>query len=226
MLDEAARRSGQGAAARGGSVPPGSIPLNLWPLLARHGRDFVEHAFLELTSSKPAPHALDHYLQALTDGRATKIRILGEIRYGAEGRAEGRTVPGLRRRFLLQRAYDIPVLGRLLRIAATLPRLPRLLRDLQRLEQGDADSRERIAGLEKRLIAADRAAQGRARTAEAELARLGLRVRETGSLGVQVTALRTELQQHALRGEGLEARLDALIDRMARCEARAGRAGD
>ena len=133
-------------------------PVTLARLLERHGAGFVVGAYADLLGRTPDPDALDYYRVALMDGRLSKAAILGMIRYSPEGRRRGESVPGLRRRFLLQRAYRVPVLGRVLRAAVAVVSLPRLLRDLQRLEQQNALIQERITRLERALASAGAAA--------------------------------------------------------------------
>ena len=122
-------------------------------LLERDGAEFVRHAFVELLGRKPDPGALAHYGEELRSGRLTKAAILGAIRYSSEGRTIGKIVPGLRRRFLLQRSYELPLVGRLLRLAVSVAALPRALRDLQRLEQMAHADRTRLDRLERALAA-------------------------------------------------------------------------
>lgn len=126
-------------------------PVTLARLLERHGTDFVVGAYADLLGRLPEPDSLEYYRVALLDGRLSKVAILGMIRSSPEGRRRGESVPGLRRRFLLQRAYRVPVLGRALRTAVAVLALPRLLRDLQRLEQQNALTQDRIARLERAL---------------------------------------------------------------------------
>lgn len=133
-------------------------PVTLARLLERHGAEFVVGAYTDLLGRTPDPDALDYYRAALMDGRLSKAAILGMIRYSPEGRRRGEPVPGLRRRFVLQRAYRVPVLGRVLRAAVAVLALPRLLRDMQRLEQQNALLHDRVARLERSLASAGAAA--------------------------------------------------------------------
>ena len=117
-------------------------------------------AYTDLLGRLPEPDSLEYYRLALLDGRLSKTAILGMIRSSPEGRRRGEPVPGLRRRFLLQRAYRVPVLGRALRTAVAVLALPRLLRDLQRLEQQNALTQERLARLERALASPGTAGGG------------------------------------------------------------------
>lgn len=130
-------------------APPGPVPLAR--LLERNGTGFIEGAYADLLGRDPDRDALDHYRDELVSGRLPKVAILGTLRYSPEGRRRGRSVPGLRRRVLWQRAYGVPVFGRVLRTAAAVAALPRLVRDLQRLEQQVLQDQERIERLERAL---------------------------------------------------------------------------
>lgn len=149
------------------------LPVSYAALLERNGNEFVRHAYAELLGREPDPGALAHYGDGLRGGRMTKAAILGAIRYSSEGRTIGKIVPGLRRRYLLQRSYGLPLLGRLLRIARSVMALPRVMRDLQRLEQmADAD-RARLDRLERALAASGPQLGVRVALAEVRLADLG-----------------------------------------------------
>lgn len=139
--------------------PPPAPPLPLGPvplarLLERDGTGFVVGAYADLLGRDPDRDALAHYRDELVSGRLPKVAILGVLRHSPEGRRRGRPVPGLRRRVLLQRAYGVPVFGRVLRTAAAVVALPRLMRDLQRLEQQSLQDRERVERLERALASA------------------------------------------------------------------------
>ena len=119
----------------------------------------------------------------------SKAAILGAIRYSSEGRTIGKIVPGLRRRFLLQRSYELPLVGRLLRLAVSVAALPRALRDLQRLEQMAHADRTRLDRLERALAAGPQ-------------------------LGVRVALAEVRLQDLASTGDSTGERLAALERRL------------
>ncbi len=123
-----------------------SAPLDLGPLMARQGDDFVRGVYQELLGREPDARA-SYYTDALREGRLSKLEILGGVRFSDEGKAVGREVRGLKRRFLLSRAYRLPVVGRLARIGTAVAGLPATLRHLQRLEQAFAAEAARVASL-------------------------------------------------------------------------------
>jgi O-antigen chain-terminating methyltransferase len=147
-----------------------TVPLDPGSLMAWQGADFVRRAYLELLGREPDERA-SFYAEALADGRLSKLEILGGIRFTDEGKAVGREVRGLKPRFLVSRAGRLPVVGRLVRIAAAVAGMPSTLRHLQRLEQsfvasatrqdaegraraeGEGEIRARVATLERALAA-------------------------------------------------------------------------
>lgn len=142
-----------GAAADPARATDTRTPVSYSALLERDGEAFVQHAFVELLGRKPDQDALTHYSDGLRSGRLTKAAILGVIRYSSEGRTIGKIVPGLQRRYLLQRSYGLPLVGRLLRVAGSILALPRMMRDFQRLEQMAHADRVRLDRLERALAA-------------------------------------------------------------------------
>lgn len=161
-----------------------STPLDLGPLMARQGADFVRHVYLELLGREPDDHA-SFYAAALQEGRLSKLEILGGVRFSDEGKAAGRAVPGLKPRFLITRAYRVPVLGRALRIGTAAAGLPATLRHLQRMEQAFSAAEARMAGLaaasgEERRARMDGEAEAAARANKMERALTAL-VSETAS---------------------------------------------
>ncbi|MDQ2802378.1 MAG: methyltransferase domain-containing protein [Pseudomonadota bacterium] len=130
-----------------------SAPLDLWPLFARNGADFVRHVHQELLRREADQKTVEELTAGLLDGRLAKIEILGRLRFSPEGRRVGRRVPSLRWRFFLSRAYRLPVVGRLARIATALARMPRLLREMQRLEQSTHQQAATLDRLQASAIA-------------------------------------------------------------------------
>lgn len=174
------------AAGSAGTSLVAAVPVGLWGLLERNGADFVRNAFVELLGRKPDDGALEFYRAALMSGRMTKVQILGLVRYSSEGRMIGKIVPGLRRRFLLQRSYRLPLLGRVLRVLTSIIALPRVMRDLQRLEQMAHADHERLDRLERAAAAAG--PQLAVRVGQAEV-RLG----DLGTVEQRITALEQRL---------------------------------
>ncbi|MFN3235524.1 MAG: methyltransferase domain-containing protein [Pseudomonadales bacterium] len=113
-----------------------------------HGEAFVRSAYLEILGREPDAEGLAFYTQRLELGNLSKIEIIGRLRYSAEGRKQAVTVPGLLPRFLMRSAIRVPYIGFLVALPFNLFRIPRLIRNLQSLEQAVARSGSE---LEKRL---------------------------------------------------------------------------
>ena len=127
------RQPSGAAESEAAATPSVSGPaLDLSDMAALDDQAFLDRAYHAILRRPPDEAGNRHYLSALTSGES-RIRILGELRYGVEGRAVGCTVPGLRRRFLVHRLYRLPILGRLIRTATALVALPGLMRDVVRL---------------------------------------------------------------------------------------------
>jgi SAM-dependent methyltransferase len=181
MLDEAALVTTDPEAAPARSSLVTHRPLNLWSLYAWHGPDFIRHVHLELLGREPEQGELAKLSSALADGRLTEIEIIGQVRLSPEGRAAGRSVPTLRLRFLLARFYRLPVIGRVARIITALGRMPRLLTQMQRVEQGMHQQTTRLDRLDASAPAASAALQ-----------RLGDSV---AGLGARVSAMNQRLSE-------------------------------
>ena len=124
----------------GGPVPdhpapartPSATPLDMAAMMGLDDRPFVERAYAELLGRRGDEPGVRHFVSALGRGHS-RIMVLGELRYGKEGRGQARPVPGLARRFLLHRLYRLPLLGRVLRILTGIAALPGMMRDMTNL---------------------------------------------------------------------------------------------
>lgn len=151
---EASRARTPGADAGDGARPPdlSRAPVQL-PRMARvaapleprdtyaldeflryHDEDFIRNAYRGALHREPDMVGGAAYVAQLRSGEASKMEILGRLRYSPEGRRVGVTVHGLGPAFALRLARRIPVLGRFLGIAQYLVRLPNVVRAHERLE--------------------------------------------------------------------------------------------
>jgi hypothetical protein len=96
-----------------------------------HDAEFVDAAYLGLLGRLPDPAGNAHHLDLLRSGKVSQTRLLGELRYSAEGREHNVRVRGLRQAFVMQRFYRVPILGYALGWFAALLRLPMAARDFQ-----------------------------------------------------------------------------------------------
>jgi SAM-dependent methyltransferase len=104
-------------------------------IVALDGEAFVAEAYRRLLGRAPNGDERATMLDALLRGEP-KAWILGGLRYGAEGRAAGVTVgDAFRRRYLAQRMFRWPGIGRLAERAAAVWRLPASLRCFRAMEQ-------------------------------------------------------------------------------------------
>ncbi len=129
----------------------GGRAVVLWTLMEPNGAEFVSLVYEELLGRAADTAALAHYEAGLKQGGIAKIDIIAAIRYSPEGRKISRKVPGLLPRTLLRRSYQIPLLGKLARLAVSILRLPRLANELQSATRRLADVQDRLDRLERRL---------------------------------------------------------------------------
>jgi 2-polyprenyl-3-methyl-5-hydroxy-6-metoxy-1,4-benzoquinol methylase len=186
--------------------PPGPADINA--LMGLDDRGFIEQAYATLLGRTPDEVGLAHYLARLGSG-ATRIMVLGELRYGPEGRQVGTPAPGLRGRFLLHRLYRVRLFGRLLRIMSAIVALPGLMRDVSRLSVELRAMGALRAQTEQDLAAALQEMRNRAEGAEAALRR---EAQTRASLGHFLVARLEELE-NAVPEEKWEEPLLALADR-------------
>jgi SAM-dependent methyltransferase len=161
-------------AVQPGPLPaaPQAGPLPLPALLALDGAAFIDAAYQTILDRAPDDVGIAHLMRELAAG-TSKIVILGRLQASGEGRETarrtGRSVRGLRRRYLAQRLYRIPVLGRLARLAGAVLRRAGVSR---LLGAGRRHAFEQQAAMLGMLAAAQEAMQRRAAAQEAALAAL------------------------------------------------------
>jgi len=140
-------------------------------------REFVDSAYQAILGRAPSSAERERTLEMLLTG-STRPLVLGTLRYGAEGSRRGVDIRGLRVRYLVQRMFRIPVLGRACEWASALVRLPRTLRFFRgavetqavrqslvqaqssaehaALAQRTADAERRLVDIERRLVDTER----------------------------------------------------------------------
>lgn len=150
LLHAGAEPSGRGLSAQGAGglplyrmmgmaplVPPFRVsPVKRYTLdefLRFDDQAFVAAAYVGLLGRYPDVEGGEHYLRRVREG-ASKIEVLGRLRYSTEGKRLGAEVPGLRRRYAFHLATRVPVLGRLTAVLFILARLPELLAMVRRVE--------------------------------------------------------------------------------------------
>ena len=154
-------------------------PIPLWTLLDMGGADFVTYLYAELLGRAPDPRTVASLEARLADGTISKIEVVGQVRYSAEGRRMNRKVTGLLPRYLARKAYAVPVLGRLARLCVSILRLPGLALELRQATAALADCQARLAKLERQAGSAP-AVQARLQQTDARLAALEASLRPAG----------------------------------------------
>ena len=96
-------------------------PLPLVALLGLDGEAFIAAACTTLLG-RPARQAdADAITAQMANGRS-KVEVLGALQSSEEGRRSGRPIMGLRRRYLAQRSYRLPLVGPVARNVSSLLR--------------------------------------------------------------------------------------------------------
>jgi len=113
-----------------------------------HGEAFVDRSYRYLVKRPPDALALMQWLERLQRGDS-KIALLGDLRWSAEGRRHDVQVDGLRLRYAFWRATQWPVLGGIIERLALIGALPSIAREQRRLGQllHDDDSQAELAEL-------------------------------------------------------------------------------
>ena len=96
-------------------------PLPLPALVKLEGTAFIEAAYATLLRRAPDEAGLAYLRRELARGRS-KIELLGELEASSEAREAGHSIAGLRRRYLAQRFYRVPVIGPIARAGSVLLR--------------------------------------------------------------------------------------------------------
>jgi len=123
-------------------VTRGSTPMeykeggyHINDFLKYHDEDFVVNAYQAVLSRSPDPSAFKYFLSNLRSGKMTKAEVLGRLRYSAEGRVRHVRIEGLFWNFLIQSSFGIPVLGYFMRLMIGIANLPKIMRNLQAMEE-------------------------------------------------------------------------------------------
>jgi len=159
-------------------VPPFRVKSHGYTVddfLVFNDRAFIDAAYRGLVKRQPDTAGAEPYLLRLRRG-ASKLEILGRIRYSPEGRRAGVPVKGLSLRAAYAIAGSIPLLGYVLRWAMALVRLPRLVEHHRALEYRALAQIEAVAAHENNVAA----------LVSAHMAAL---VDRTGELGNDLAAL-------------------------------------
>ena len=94
---------------------------------------FVDQAFRNVLKRPPDPAGFDAHVRLVVSG-ASKIEVLGNLRYSPEGRAIGVRIRGLLPQYILTKLFRVPVLGYALEWLLVLARLPKIIREQRALD--------------------------------------------------------------------------------------------
>ncbi|MBN8481080.1 MAG: hypothetical protein J0L88_05755 [Xanthomonadales bacterium] len=194
-----------GPVAGNGTAVHGQAALTVDSLCSANYARFVEEAFRAVIGRDIEADTRSQLVRRLAAG-ASKVEILGDLRYSPEGRAQDVGVAGLRPAYLLAKLFKVPVVGYLAEWLFRLARLPIQARQ-QRAAETYLAGREHEAGLRMGALAR----QGEALVAE----QVALSARLQALLGSDAAALKEIIT--AQRGlaneiEALSRRLGALAD--------------
>lgn len=203
-------------------VPDPGGQYRLDDLLAYHDEVFVRVGFQSILRREPDAEGFRHFLDSLRAG-ASKVDILGRMRYSEEGRRHNTEVFGLRLRYALQRSYLWPIIGKPLRLLAALVQLPR---NVQNQRVFESHVMHLLGGMQHAALTASARVHTEVRSAASEVCMLEASVASTTAANAAVVAalartkaeaaavasLRDEIKACAIRMETAEA-LDALRER-------------
>ncbi len=104
-------------------------------LMELHDRELVIAAYRQVLLREPDPSYVT-YLEQLRCGTLSKLELLCQLRYSAEGQSAGVPLVGLPSSwaFSLSKISKIPLIGRLLIMINFAWKLPEILQSLRRLE--------------------------------------------------------------------------------------------
>ena len=116
-----------------GSQAHAATHASIAQLAAPSGRAFVENAYQSILGRSADPSGLEHQMGVLGRG-ASKIEILGDMRYSAEGKRDGVRIPGLLPRYVIAKLGRVPVLGLIVQWLLAAASLPHMLRYQRAME--------------------------------------------------------------------------------------------
>ena len=187
------------------NAPPVALPLSA--LLELDGAPFIEAAYGTLLGRAADPVGVALYQAELARG-CSKIELLGRLQASAEARQSGRTMPGLRRRYLAHRLYRVPVVGPIARLGGAAMRRAGVSQALGGRDPAGAALR---AELEQRLAAFTTAIDTRRRVLEEKLAEQQTAVEFATRRIAQMQATQDEVGRRALSAIADQGRLLASL---------------
>ena len=167
--------------------------------------EFVRAVYQGLLRREPDPPGLHHFLQKLERGDSKPL-ILGLVRYSPEGRRHAVPVRGLRWRFALERACEMPVVGPFIRYLVDLARLPTLLREAR---QNETRLAGQLAAAGEHINAANRATYGMVAASwheqQENIGRLDQAIEQHSLSTARLTAWQASAEQRLVAGAATSA---------------------
>ncbi len=96
--------------------------------------DFITYSFNAILKREASHEEKETYLSLLQRGHLSKQQLIEQLRYSHEGTEKNVTILGLRKRYLLNKLFKIPVVGKILEILSIIPRLPRIVKYIQGID--------------------------------------------------------------------------------------------
>lgn len=107
--------------------------IDVSKILSAHDDAFIRKTYRAVLGREADSDGFHHYLSMIRQG-INKWDIIGRLRFSREGRKFGAKIPGVHAKFIKQKIYGIPLIGRVLQIGAVLWQLPNLEKSLRALE--------------------------------------------------------------------------------------------
>ncbi|MEA3275436.1 MAG: methionine biosynthesis protein MetW, partial [Pseudomonadota bacterium] len=107
---------------------------DLVDFLALEDEAFLRAAYQGILHREPDEGGRGHFLDLLRSGAVSKVEVLGRLGYSQEGRSKRVLVRGLRRRFALETAFRLPLVGQILALGRYLLKRPRVAAKLDAME--------------------------------------------------------------------------------------------
>lgn len=123
---------------------PNQREYKLSDLLRFEDADFVENVYRAVLRRSADKDGKEYFLAKLRQGLASKVEVIGDMRWSPEGVARAVHVDGLLIPYKLNRMRRMPVLGGLVRVCHSIARLPNML---VRQQLYQASSSREIASL-------------------------------------------------------------------------------
>jgi hypothetical protein len=197
-------------AAPDAGAPADAPPIRTIPELSgAHHLDFLHGAFRAILKRPPDGPGELVQLRLLAAG-ASKVEILGNLRYSPEGREVGVQIPGLRARYLLTKLFRVPVIGYLAEWLFALGGLPKLMHHLRASDTYNAArARDTAAALDARFADHTRDIAEHQKLLEEQLDRLNRGRDDLGRVQAELGGFVEAAQQRFAAFDGA---LDAVRD--------------